>query len=95
MIFKLVNSDYIIGNPSKDEKENIVVENPYTIKDLGQGPCVMPYDLDLLTEPMKFIAFQPFNVLWFKSLSEFPQVQKQYITATTGIEIEDSPKLEL
>lgn len=86
-IIKLINGDLLIGNAGQGENESVVVENPYTVKDLGQGPCVLPYELDLLLEPMKFISFQAYNILWLKNLKDFPQVEEQYISATTGIDI--------
>ncbi len=86
-IIKLVNNDLIIGKAAKGENDSIIVEKPYTVKDLGSGPCVMPYELDLLIEPMKFISFGSFNMLWLKNLSDFPQVQEQYISATSGIDL--------
>jgi len=86
-IIKLINNDLIIGRASKGDNEAIVVENPYTVKNLGEGPCVLPYELDILLEPMKYISFQAFNVLWIKNLEDFLQVQEQYISATTGIDI--------
>lgn len=86
-ILKLVNSDILIGKCSKGDNDQIVVENPYTVKDLGKGPCVMPYELDLLIDPMKYIAFPGFNMLWLKNLKDFPTVEEQYISATSGIDI--------
>jgi len=86
-IIKLINGDLLIGKAGQGDNEAVVVENPYTVKNLGEGPCVLPYELDLLMEPMKFISFQAFNILWIKNLSDFPQVNDQYISATTGIDI--------
>ena len=86
-IIKLINGDLLIGKTAKGDNEAIIVENPYTVKNLGEGPCVLPYELDLLLEPMKFISFQAFNILWLKNLSDFPQVQEQYLSATTGIDL--------
>jgi len=87
-VIKLLNNDILIGTASKGETpETVVVETPYTVKDVGQGPCVMPYEFDLLLEPMKIITFQSYNILWIKHLSDFPTVEQQYIKATTGLEI--------
>lgn len=86
-IIKLINNDILIGNASKAENDSIVIENPYTIKDLGHGPCVLPYELDVLMEPMKFINFQAFNVLWIKNLKDFTEVHTQYSSATSGIDL--------
>jgi len=86
-IIKLINGDLLIGKTAKGDNESIIVEKPYTVKNLGEGPCVLPYELDLLLEPMKFISFQAFNILWLKNLSDFPQVQEQYLSATTGINL--------
>lgn len=86
-IIKLINNDIIIGNATNGDKEgSVIVEKPYTVKDLGKGPCVMPYEFDILLEPMTHIGFQAFNILWIKNLSDFPQVESQYIQATTGLE---------
>jgi len=84
-VLKLVTGDLIIGKCSNGENNHVVVENPYTVKDLGQGPCVMPYELDLLMEPMKTLAFPAFNMVWLKNLSNFPEVKKQYTSAVTGL----------
>lgn len=86
-IIKLINGDILIGKAANGENESVIVETPYTVKNLGEGPCVLPYEMDLLLEPMKFISFQAFNILWLKNLSDFPQVQEQYISATTGIDL--------
>lgn len=87
-VIKLVNNDILIGIAGKGDQEgSVIIEKPYTVKDLGQGPCVMPYELDLLVEPMEFISFQSFNILWIKNLSDFPAVESQYTQATTGLEI--------
>lgn len=86
-IIKLINGDLLIGKAGQGDKEAIIVEKPYTVKDLGKGPCVLPYELDVLVTPMKFISFQAFNILWIKNLSDFPQVEEQYISATTGIDL--------
>lgn len=86
-VLKLVTGDILIGKCSKGENDQIVVEKPYTVKDLGQGPCVMPYELDLLIEPMEFVAFPSFNMVWLKNLEDFPKVQEQYISATSGIDL--------
>jgi hypothetical protein len=48
---------------------------------------VLPYEADLLMEPMKFISFGAFNMLWLKNLSDFPQVSEQYVQAVTGLVI--------
>ena len=86
-VIKLINGDLIIGKAAKGENDYIIMENPYTVKDLGKGPCVMPYEYDLLLEPMKFISFSSFNMMWLKNLSDFPQVNDQYTQATTGLVI--------
>ena len=86
-IIKLINNDIIIGNAGKGENDMVVIENPYTVKDLGQGMCVMPYELDVLMEPMKSIGFHSMNILWIKNLSDFDQVQTQYLGAISGIEM--------
>jgi len=86
-ILKLINNDILIGTATKGDNDQVVVENPYTVKNLGNGPCVLPYELDMLMEPMKFVAFNPYNILWLKNLSDFPEVQNQYIAATSGIEL--------
>lgn len=86
-IIKLVNGDLIIGDASRSDNGTIVIDKPYTIKDFGQGPCVLPYELDRLLEPMTHIAFEPYNMLWLKNLSDFPVVESQYISATTGIDL--------
>ena len=83
-----MNNDIIIGPASNGETpDSVIVEKPYTVKDLGNGPCVMPYEFDLLLEPMNFIGFHNFNILWIKNLSDFPQVESQYIQATSGLQI--------
>ncbi len=86
-IVMLINSDMLIGKTAKGENESIIVENPFTVEDLGKGACVMPYCLPKLMSPMKFISFQAFNILWIKNLSDFPQVENQYIAATSNIDL--------
>jgi hypothetical protein len=86
-VIMLINGDMLIGKTAKGENEAIIVENPYTVEDLGEGMCVLPYCLTKLMDPMKFISFQAFNILWLKNLSDFPQVQEQYLSATTGIDL--------
>jgi len=86
-IIKLINSDLIIGKAGKGDNDMIVVENPYTVKDLGNGPCVMPYELDMLMEPMKTVGFHSMNILWIKNLKDFNQVQEQYELATSGVQL--------
>jgi len=86
-ILKLINNDILIGTATKGDNEQVVIEKPYTVKDLGNGPCVLPYELDMLMEPMEFVAFNPYNILWLKNLSDFPEVQNQYTAATSGIEL--------
>lgn len=88
-LVKLINGDLVFGAASKSEdNENlIVIEKPFTVKNLGEGPCVLPYEVDLLMEPMKFIALQEFNIMWVKNLTDFPEVYNQYISATSGIDL--------
>ena len=62
-VFKLVNGDIIIGNIVGNDEQNITLEHPYSIYDLGQGPCVMPYELPILLTPMKELTLRMFDVI--------------------------------
>jgi len=84
-IMKLKNNDILIGKAVLIENDQLLINNPYTVKDLGQGPCVMPYELDILVEPMKYISFDKDQILWVHFLKDFTAVQDQYIQATSGL----------
>lgn len=88
-IFKLTNNDIIIGNILSSDEESITLEHPYSIYDLGDGPCVVPYELPTLLSPMETITLRMFDIMWNKKLSDFSTVQDQYFAATTGIDIEN------
>jgi hypothetical protein len=85
-ILKLTNGDLIIGDSESIDENNVSVTKPYTIIDFGKGPCVVPYELHLLMEPMNQVTLRMFDIMWSKALSDFPMVEQQYISATTGIE---------
>ena len=81
-VLMLVTGDMVIGNSEMVDENNVSVEFPYSVYDMGKGPAVMPYMIPLLMEPMDQITLRLFDVMWSKSLDEFPMVKEQYNKAT-------------
>lgn len=93
-VISLTNGDLVIGD-SKADGDNVLVVAPYSIYDTEQGPAVMPYMLPVLMEPMETVTLRSFDIMWTKRLEDFPQVESQYIAATTGLMTEPSEQIIL
>jgi len=92
-VIKLTNNDIIIGNVISSTEEHIIIEHPYSIYDIGQGPCVMPYELPTLLAPMESVTLRMFDVMWVRNLDEFSTVKEQYLKATSGLELPEEELL--
>ena len=95
-VHKLTTGELVIG-ASKGEGDFVIVDKPYSVyetfnADGTQAVAVMPYEFPYLMEPMETITLRAFDIMWSKKLEDFPQVEVQYIEATTGI-ISDEPQL--
>jgi hypothetical protein len=58
-----------------------------------QNGNVMPYCMDVLPTAPGAIQIHPMNILWTVPLDEFPDVEKAYIKATTGLEVEEKSRI--
>ena len=94
-IMELTTGNLIMGDSIAAENDGVRIENPYTVIDFGDGPCVIPYMLHLLMAPMEHITLRMYDVMWNKALSEFPDVETQYNSAISGIEPETQEKIIL
>jgi len=77
-VFKLSNSDIVIGSYEQIDENTVRIFNPCGIYTVNGEPCVMPYDVHLLINPMKSVDIRLFDVMYNKKLSEFEIVQEQY-----------------
>ncbi len=88
-VHKLTTGELVIGE-SEGQGDFVIVQAPYSIYETSTGQmAVMPYEYPYLVEPMKDITLRAFDIMWSKRLDEFPQVETQYIEATTGVKLED------
>ncbi len=92
-VFKLTSGDIIIGNIVATTETDVTVQHPYSVYDIGQGPCLMPYEMPTLLAAMENITIRLFDIMWNKKLSEFETIEEQYFAATTGIETESRQEL--
>ena len=92
--FKLINGEMVYGDtetvPTMNGTE-IVIKKPYMVKN-GNA---MPYCMDVLPSAPGAIQIHPMNILWTVPLDEFPDIEKAYIKATTGLDIDTKSKLIL
>ena len=87
-ILKLSNNDLVIGEILDSSESNITLGKPYTVRKTPEGPQLLPYELELLLEPMDDIIIRTYDVMWNKALKDFPVIEQQYSAATTGIELD-------
>lgn len=99
-VHKLTNGELVIGE-SRPEGDFLIVDAPYSIYETfdeetgAQRVAVMPYEFPYLMEPMKNVSLRAFDIMWNKALSDFPQVEAQYIAATTGLMTEPEEQIIL
>ena len=90
--FKLINGEMVYGETETVPTINgteIIIKKPYMVKNGN----VMPYCMDVLPSAPGAIQIHPINVLWTVPLDEFPEVEKAYIKATTGLDIEPQSRI--
>lgn len=87
-LFKLINDEIIFGSVEVQEKGEIVITDPYTVKGGNMAP-LMQIELN---EYAKGVQIHPMNIIYNFPLEEFPNLNKMYIEQTTGI-ITDSKQL--
>lgn len=83
-VFKLINGEIILGEVNlieTDRGTEIIIKTPFTVK----SGNLTPYMYAELLKAPGAIQIHPMNVLWNVDISEFPDVQTAYITATSGI----------
>ena len=91
-VFKLINNELIIGDVETVPLENhveILIKQPYTAKDGN----LMPYMITELTSAPAAIQIHPMNIIWTVPLDEFPEAEKVYRKATTGLDIDTAPRI--
>jgi len=86
-ILKLTNDDLIIGEVVAIDEHLIQVINPYSIYDFGEGPAIAPYMLPLLMEPMSDVTIRVFDIMWSKDLESFSELNNQYFSACSNIDL--------
>ena len=91
-VIKIMTGDIIFGNMESVDGpggKEILVKQPFQAKDGN----IMPYGvLDLGSAPAA-IQIHPMNIVWSAPLDDFPDVEKAYVKATSGIELESKPSL--
>jgi hypothetical protein len=90
--FKLINGEMVYGETETVPTQNgteIIIKKPYMV----QNGNVMPYCMDVLPSAPGAIQIHPMNILWTVPLDEFPDVDKAYTKATTGLDVPDTPKI--
>lgn len=81
IFLRLINKETVIGSASVTETGEIFIEKPYTTV----NNKLMPYMMDELGSSPGAVQIHPMNILWQVSLDEFPEIEKSYITVTSGI----------
>ena len=91
--FKLITGELIFGEiePVVNDlgQPEILIIRPYTVS----GGRAIPYMYDILGVSPRAVPIHPINVLWNVPLDEFEDINNAYITATTGIETDVTPKI--
>lgn len=99
-VHKLTNGELVIGE-STPQDDFLIVDKPYSIYETfdeetgAQRVAVMPYEFPYLLEPMESVNLRAFDVMWNKALSDFPQVEAQYIAAINGVMTEPEEEIIL
>lgn len=92
-VFKLINNEVILGEVYSVTTEGggveIMIKQPFTAKNGN----IMPYMVDVLTSAPGGVQIHPMNVIWSVPLDEFPEANKVYIEATSGIITESEKKI--
>lgn len=94
-ILMLTNDDLILCEILEVKDNNIIVKNPFSIYSTEAGESIMPYMFHKLMEPMETLTLRDFDIMWSKNMELFPQVHVQYVSATTGLEVEQKEKIIL
>lgn len=82
--FKLINNEVVFGEVEavqKDQHTEILVKTPYT----ARNGSIMPYMVDVMGSAPGAIQIHPMNIVWSVPLDEFPEAERVYIEATSGI----------
>ena len=91
--FKLINNEIIFGDCEVVKNSNgdgeILVKNPYTIIDHQMSPLLFT----ITGEYPKAVQIHPMNIVYSFPLSEFPELEKNYIKSTTGLVTESKPSI--
>lgn len=85
-LFKLINNEVVFGEcetvqSGADAPVEILIKTPFTAK----SGNIMPYMVDVMTEAPSAVQIHPMNILWQVPLDEFPEANKVYLEATSGI----------
>ena len=92
-IFKLINNEVIFGDievvKTKDGQSEILIKNPW----IAKGGNMMPYMMDVMSEPIGAVQIHPMNIIWSAPLEEFKQANDLYIEKTTGIITDSKQKI--
>jgi hypothetical protein len=93
-VLKLINDEVIFGECVSivDEETGIgeiLVKSPFTAKN-GK---MMPYMADVMSSAPAAVQIHPMNIIWQVPLDEFPDANKIYIEATSGIITETKQRI--
>jgi len=91
-VIKLITGEIIFGNMEGVESANgqeILIKQPYQAKEGN----IMPYGILDLGNGPGAVQIHPMNVIWSSPLEDFPEIEKAYLKATTGIEIQEKSKI--
>ncbi len=92
-LFKLINDETVFGEietiTTNNGQTEILIKNPWTAK----AGNMMPYMMDIMTEPVGAIQIHPMNIVWSAPLDEFKQAHDLYVEKTTGIVTNSKQKI--
>lgn len=93
-VIKLINGEILIGTvesaPNVHGVNEVLIKQPYTaIETVG----LIPYCVTALGSAPAAVQIHPMNILWVSPLEDFPEANKTYIKATSGIEVQEKPSI--
>lgn len=90
-IFKLINNDIVFGKASSDDKGQVIIEDPYSIKDM----MVHPYMSQDFGEGLPCLIIHPMNIVWSVPMEDIKMIDKVYEEAMTGIVTDTTPEIKI
>jgi hypothetical protein len=81
-VLKLMNNETLFGEVSAvQDSAEIFIENPWKVL----GGEVMPYMEGDLMVPLKAVQIHPMNIIWSAPMDDFPELQRLWVSKTSGI----------